>query len=498
MLQKAIFKNRALTVLFLLFVILNGVLAFWQYSNDCIDGDLTAIVVPFEGYQKVLDDPFGFSALCNGEIYAAPNRFFAHFSMREYFLVIPALLQKINISPIASVYLSCALIKFLAQMLVVLAIWLYIKNISSVYKGKMLFVFVLLLPLFQTGGFGINFLNLQEGFGVQMGLVDHSITYSFFYIVPISFFLFFLYPFYLYFFYDKSPRYSVIYACTGCLCAIFFSLNSPIITGIILVIAIMFFVKMLFVTFNKAPMHFAKNIFSYLNSFPRHLIIVLFFTFFASAYSFYIGTFNYENTWEYLPLSDRFLKLAIGIVKILSVRMGLPVLVVIIIANTVIIKRKQMAHVLVSAKLFSILRYLLLFCFLYVLLLPLGGYRSYRPYIIRYDTFIPVTICIIFYFVASTLFVLQILETSKLYVSIIVITIILFTYSNFQLKINNKDEKAMLYLLSETKADKLDLPTECSVLSWGVLYEYESSKYNAVLLKQWKITHKLVLYRYKK
>jgi hypothetical protein len=56
-------------------------------------------------------------------------------------------------------------------------------------------------------------------------------------------------------------------------------------------------------------------------------------------------------------------------------------------------------------KMIRILMWIGIFTFMYIMLLPFGGYRPYRPRIIRYDTFMPVTIALIYYFGASTYFI---------------------------------------------------------------------------------------------
>lgn len=55
----------------------------------------------------------------------------------------------------------------------------------------------------------------------------------------------------------------------------------------------------------------------------------------------------------------------------------------------------------------SLFHWILLFSAIYIILLPFGGYRPYRPLIIRYDSALPVSCLFIFYYVHSSVFLLK-------------------------------------------------------------------------------------------
>ena len=67
-------KNLTLIIAFLLLCDVG--FSFYQYHNQAMDGDLALIALPGKVYTKVLQDPFGISALTDGESYAGINRYF--------------------------------------------------------------------------------------------------------------------------------------------------------------------------------------------------------------------------------------------------------------------------------------------------------------------------------------------------------------------------------------------------------------------------------------
>ena len=60
-----------------------------------------------------------------------------------------------------------------------------------------------------------------------------------------------------------------------------------------------------------------------------------------------------------------------------------------------------------SRKIIQLLKFIGLFALIYLLLLPLGGYREYRPYIIRRDTFMPIWMLLFFFYGITTLHIVK-------------------------------------------------------------------------------------------
>ena len=107
---------RRLFLAFLLF--LDTGYSFVQHLHMPVDGDFTAIVLPGPHYEKVLKDPLGVSVLTGNEVYAAPNRFFVHWTLSALFRNFPLLLQKIT-HPVDSVYLAIAISKTIIQLFLI-------------------------------------------------------------------------------------------------------------------------------------------------------------------------------------------------------------------------------------------------------------------------------------------------------------------------------------------------------------------------------------------
>jgi len=78
-----------LPVLLVLLVLADTIYTFAQHFHVPMDGDMANIIWPGQYYQQVLDDPLGLAALLRKEVYAAPNRFFAHWFMTGYFKTVP-------------------------------------------------------------------------------------------------------------------------------------------------------------------------------------------------------------------------------------------------------------------------------------------------------------------------------------------------------------------------------------------------------------------------
>ena len=172
-------SNKNIYILLLLLFLIDVGYSFIQHFYVSLDGDIAAIVMPSKEYQQVLKDPFAWKVITKDSIYAAPNRFFAHWSMSAYFKNVPLLLQNF-VSPVNSIYASSALAKTGIQVFMIFILSVYISEKKSLFSKEFLVAAVLITPLFQT--FGYNGL---------MGIIDKSITYTFFYALPLALLLVF-------------------------------------------------------------------------------------------------------------------------------------------------------------------------------------------------------------------------------------------------------------------------------------------------------------------
>ncbi|MBK6642005.1 MAG: hypothetical protein IPG39_12660 [Bacteroidetes bacterium] len=175
-------------------------------------------------------------------------------------------------------------------------------------------------------------------------------------------------------------------------------------------------------------------------------------------------------------------------------KLGFPVLLVVLALNALIIRIKY--RTLEGQQVLNMLIWIGIFSVCYVLLLPLGGYRSYRPYILRYDTIMPVTLSLIFIFGVSTFYLFRNMSYRQLIWYVPVILTVLFIYTNsdepdFE---NNKCEMAALQKIAGSVADVIEIEEDCSVVDWRKTLKPEDSELNAQLLTIWRITDRKKLY----
>lgn len=155
---------------------------------------MAAGIVPAKDGQKIFDDPFGFKAIVKDKPHPNPNRYFSHLFFRDYFRTVPLLVQRFS-NPVESIYISCAIIKLLIQILIIYLLAIAISKTTSLFSLNLLIAAVLIAPLFQA-----------DGYNIYMGIIDKSITYTFFYALPLMLLLLFYVQFYVSIYLKKKNR----------------------------------------------------------------------------------------------------------------------------------------------------------------------------------------------------------------------------------------------------------------------------------------------------
>lgn len=470
-----ILKKKIWYLLLFLFV-LDIAYSFIQHYLMPLDGDLASITLPSKGYSTVMSDPFGIRVLVHGEIYPAPNRYFAHLFVSGYFKTMPFLLQTI-VSPIKSLYISCAIAKTAIQVLLTIILSCYICC-WNLKKETILVCCLLISPLFQTGHDNYK----------AMGIIDESIVYTFFYALPISLLLLFIFPFYKAFILNENLSLSLTKKFSLFILAILLSFNGALLPGIVLlgfsiILSVYFF-------------HTYRQNYSIKLSLQKmNKTILLFFLFFMalSIYSLFIGRNNLENFNNELGLSIRFQRVFAGLQDIFIIHKGLSGLVVIIVFNFLLIYFNKIA--LNQSKLKELFLPLLLFSILYVLLLPFGGFRDYRPNILRNDTMIPVVLIFFYMFGSSTFLILTEKKMKmKFYLPLITLILLLYTYLDFPPEVGNWSERLALKKISESSLHAVPITDSCTVLSWGLINDSLDTEINSQMLKYWGVTKTEKLY----
>lgn len=457
--------------------------SFNQHLHKAIGGDIAQIVVPNpqKGYYQVLQDPLGYSALIQKQKYSNPNRFFAHWTSAGYLRTVPLLLQKF-VDPINSIYLANALAKWIMQLILIFGIAFMIVGKLSGSFFKLLFYAFLISPLIQI-----------NGYHQFMGLIDDSIIYAFFYALPMGLLLILFYPFTNYWMHGKRPGKVKGYIFFLYLLSVFLSLNGPLVPGVILVILFICFLYFLYLISKKKIMisrmiHTARLIF------PGYLLGLAIWMGLWSLYSLYLGSFNDLNDLDPISLADRYSKLPLGIVEIVTTKIAFPVLFI-ILATFLVLVQKYFKFTK-RIEIFRIVQFFVAFCIVYILLLPLGGYRDYRPGIVRYDTIIPVTmaIMIIFSYLAKHLLEFAFKRTRKVLLPVLLSYFVIFSNAD---RIDQKKyfcEKEKLEKIAATNDQVVRLDADCPVMEFRIITDPEDTWLKSDLLLLWNIIDEEKIY----
>ena len=451
--------------------------SFAQHLNQPLDGDMAWNLIPAEDVKPILENPFGIRTILNNKTYANPNRFFCHWIYREYLLNVPLILQKFS-DPIDSVYLACAISKTIIQILLIILIAMAITGSRNLLKLDFMIAAVLVTPLFQT-----------NGYRSYMGIIDPSTTYTFFYALPCLILIFYFLPFIQQYYHGLKPSFPLIAKILWIPIAFIVCLSGPLNPGIVLTFSMLiFFITIKNGLINSKQIGIINKVGNSLQNVPINYWFFLVPVSLLSLYSLFLGRYNSITISTQIPLVEMYLKLPEGVYYQFTQKLGFPVLFIILILNSVIInkyhKTKEGQNIL------NIFKWIGIFSLCYILLLPLGGYRIYRPYILRYDTIMPITLCLFFIFGASTLFLLKnISKKQKLWYMPIII-FILFIYTNSdeaRFDINDCEKNALNEIATSTD-DIVKLHYDCGVLAWEKTEKPQDSDLNAQLITFWGIT----------
>lgn len=457
--------------------------SFLQYYNTPFDGDMAGGIVPAEDVKPILDNPLGFKVFNEQALYPNPNRFFCHWSFYEYFNKVPIFLQNFTNS-INSAYLACAIAKILIHVTILFFIGLSISG--KVFKLDFILATTLITPLFQANGY--------RGF---IGIIDPATTYTFFYALPTILLLIYFVPLILKYLFGREYKIMKTLRFFWLPLALISSLSGPLNPGISLVVSVLMLSKFMFSNFRTSKgiiwhvrlKHLIKNI---PNDYFFYLIPISVF----SLYSLYLGKFNSVDLSHEISVWILYTRLPQGIFNIVTMKLAFPVLLSILLVNTLLIR--FLLPTSEGKRILNIFKWIGIFSLVYILLLPLGGYRDYRPNVLRYDTIIPITICLMYVFGKTTVFLFNNISAKQKYWYVPLIALIVFIYANSdRLELRNKCEKEALVQIANSQEDIVEIQDKCTVLSWNVIEKPQESKMNVELLKIWRIIDKDKLYYYK-
>lgn len=464
-------KKTVLKYLLLLFVLTDLAYSFLQHYNKPLDGDMAGGIVPAQDVEQVLHDPFGISVIREDAHYPNPNRFFSHWMFKNYFNQAPPAFQ-LAFSPVNSIYFSTAFIKTLVQLFLLLLMAYFITGRWSFRRMEFFLALFFITPLFQT-----------NGWQSEMGIIDSSITYTFFYALPLIFVLLYFIPFYGVFYLGNPIRFPRLNFIFSLLLIPLISFSGPLNPGIVLVISFLFLV---YLFYHREKIVWKEN---------RWLFISVFLLSIVSIYSLYIGRNNTIFYNNYIPLAERYARLPDGLYEILTNEWGWTILFSITAFN--ILQMKFFIKEEVSRKLLRFYFWIFLFSVCYLLLLPLGGYKVYRPLIIRYDTFIPVTIGITYVFVTSSIIILKKSKSWIFRMEMLILFLYQFIFSIHDKPEFDKNdcERGSLQAIVESEDSNVVLPCSCTVISWNIIDQEEGSLLVGKLLYQWNLTDQIKTFR---
>ena len=181
--------------------------------------------------------------------------------------------------------------------------------------------------------------------------------------------------------------------------------------------------------------------------------------------------------------------------EVFTQKIGMPLILITLALNLFLIKKYHPQET-EAKKMIQLFKGLLVFCILYVLILPLGGYRAYRPDIVRRDTILPVTLCLFFMFGYSSYYIIQhiIFAQKKFYYGFITAILLIFTIADAPIHADNACEKEALQAIADSPDEVVELHTDCKVMAWDKMTDPAQSRANGEMLYLWGITDKPKLY----
>jgi hypothetical protein len=445
-----------------LFLFLLADLAYsaFLYYHFPMDGDLVNIVRPLPGetYFEVLRDPFAVQVLQEGLSYANPNRFFAHISLSAWFHWAPFVWQWVS-DPVSSIYLAAASAKTIFHFLLVYALAILISGRLKLWGKQVLLAACLITPLLQT--FGLN---------RHMGLIDQSVTYSFFYALPTGLLLLFLSPWFRRYLHGTDRPLTGWEIGLLALLIPVLALSCPLIPGVVIVL------------FPMAVWGLRRQQVSIHWWFLAGGLLLF------SIYSLYIGSFNFESEQAALSLGERYSRMPTGLYYKFTTKIGFPLLFALILSNIFLMARGTFS--VQQQRIFSFLKWGLLFSVLYLTLLPFGGYRDYRENIIRYDTILPVTLFIFLAYGLTTHFLIRRFRgrARVIYSSVIALCLFVFLAPDRLRPEKYLCERKALEEIASSPDPIVPIGADCTVMSWVLVKDPAASEKAGRLLQFWKIT----------
>lgn len=468
-------KNKFVVILLLVYVFSDFLFSYIQHYHQPLYGELDGCVLPSSEIQKIFDDPLGFKILKSGQGHINPNRYFSHAPLSLYFKHVPLWLQNF-MSPIDSVYVASALIKIITQLIFVLGLAMLVSGSKRFFNKDTLLGIVLILPLFQV-----------YGYYSRMAIIDRSVLYTFFYGTPLVILMLVFICFFNVL--RENRQVSLMEFILILPLTVMLTLSCPLIAPVFLIVSLLMVIN----SFYKHGLNL-KSAWDELSKVPVLLTILWILFNIMSLYSLYLGFFNSNFEKDVIPIGERYMRLPSGIVSQLFHSPGFPLMIIIIAINQYLLRRNLSAGEFQYWK--KQLFWITIFSIVYVILIPLGGYRPYRPKLIRYDMIMPVTMALIYYFGASTYKLIGSLKDKiKIrYVAAITAVLLFYVLSDTQGIHRNKPEREAMEMIARSNDSVVAIPPGVVVIGYQTVTEPQQSIEKAKLMYYWKITDRQKLF----
>jgi hypothetical protein len=271
--------------------------------------------------------------------------------------------------------------------------------------------------------------------------------------------------------------------------------NGPIIPPILLLICPFVLLVNWWHNLRELPNISLRSIFISWRQIPVKYSMVFTFVILLCLYSLYLGTYNSENEWSQIPLVERYSRLLTGFWKLVVYKTGVPILLIGVAVNAIILirirrKEKMKSRILLSLSLVFVIG------FIYLSLLPFGGYREYRPFIIRDDTAMPFILSLVLWWGASTYYLIHTFSNRRFtYYLLGVIGFLVVFISNDPAHFGHYNcERSAIEELASSNENIVELSSNCPIMGWRIVTKPEASTANCALLKYWGIIDSDKLY----
>jgi hypothetical protein len=347
-----------------------GRTGLWFFRTQ-FDPDLSRVAGPTQSYAHVLHDPFGVDGLRTGLRYAGAGRAMAHLTTKAWADHALGWMRVVFADPVRSLYFSLALTAIVVHLGFLVVGCGYLRAYQPLSTRSMI-----------VGAFGLSLFVQLASQRFYLGIIDHSMSYTFAYAIPLLTLAAFFLPVYrslLHGDYVPSPFASVVLVPL----ALYLAFSGPLVQPVVALIGVLL-VGAQAVRRNRLLVH-------------RRLVPGLAMLAILSAWGMYISQFNTESATS-VSIATRYTLLRHGLFQVL-VRPSSPwpLLVAALAFLYRFVSRSARQRVRLRLR-----KHLIVgvgFSAAWLTLLPLGGYRNYRPFILSSVTLLPVTLIAVYLFV---------------------------------------------------------------------------------------------------